>query len=315
MLVRSTGADVELMQLEMGSCRGDLLLLDLKPLELMRIRGNRSVLTIGPKDPARFQVGLSLTPIPDGSIGLRSQGTTLGEDMLFGLEPRSEGHLVTPGDYGIGLITMSRDYLFEQAQRLGFPDLERPLRWAGNWLQLEPVRLQALRSLLEELFLGGDPGLAADQARELVLRLLLESIVDGLGRREGEVRAPARIELVKQVEAWASQNPTVAIDLDTLAGRIYASRRSLVRGFRDHLGLGPISYLKLRRLHGVRRELLREHPEQARVHEVAAAWGFHSAGHFARDYRRLFGESPSATLQRGPEVQPEDAMEASSVSD
>ncbi|MFN5697452.1 MAG: hypothetical protein ACK486_10535, partial [Cyanobacteriota bacterium] len=51
MLVRATGADVELMQLEMGSCRGDLLLLDLKPLELMRIRGNRSVLTIGPKDP------------------------------------------------------------------------------------------------------------------------------------------------------------------------------------------------------------------------------------------------------------------------
>ncbi|MFN5222251.1 MAG: helix-turn-helix domain-containing protein, partial [Cyanobacteriota bacterium] len=158
-------------------------------------------------------------------------------------------------------------------------------------------------------------GLGVDQARELVLRLLLESIVDGLGRREGEVRAPARIELVKQVEAWASQNPTVAIDLDTLAGRVYASRRSLVRGFRDHLGLGPISFLKLRRLHGVRRELLREHPEQGRVHEVAAAWGFHSAGHFARDYRRLFGESPSATLQRGAEVEPEDDMEASSVSD
>ena len=34
------------------------------------------------------------------------------------------------------------------------------------------------------------------------------------------------------------------------------------------------------------------------VHEIACHYGFQSHNHFARDYRKRFGESPSATLQR-----------------
>jgi transcriptional regulator GlxA family with amidase domain len=32
---------------------------------------------------------------------------------------------------------------------------------------------------------------------------------------------------------------------------------------------------------------------------VAADHGFLNAGHFARDYQKLFGERPSATLRQG----------------
>ena len=35
----------------------------------------------------------------------------------------------------------------------------------------------------------------------------------------------------------------------------------------------------------------------ATVQSIAAYYGFASRNHFARDYRQLFGESPSATLQ------------------
>jgi AraC family ethanolamine operon transcriptional activator len=34
------------------------------------------------------------------------------------------------------------------------------------------------------------------------------------------------------------------------------------------------------------------------VGQVAGDWGFYHLGQFSRDYRRLFGESPSATLAR-----------------
>ena len=34
------------------------------------------------------------------------------------------------------------------------------------------------------------------------------------------------------------------------------------------------------------------------VQAVATHFGFSSRNHFARDYRQLFGEAPSATLQR-----------------
>ena len=32
--------------------------------------------------------------------------------------------------------------------------------------------------------------------------------------------------------------------------------------------------------------------------DLASRWGFHNAGHFARDYRALFGEQPHETLRR-----------------
>jgi AraC family ethanolamine operon transcriptional activator len=34
------------------------------------------------------------------------------------------------------------------------------------------------------------------------------------------------------------------------------------------------------------------------VSEIAAGWGFHHAGNFARDYAALFGETPRETLRR-----------------
>jgi AraC family ethanolamine operon transcriptional activator len=58
-----------------------------------------------------------------------------------------------------------------------------------------------------------------------------------------------------------------------------------------------MAYLKIRRLHGVRQALLSADPEAERVSELAARWGFLNAGHFARDYRALFGEPPSTSLR------------------
>jgi AraC family ethanolamine operon transcriptional activator len=81
---------------------------------------------------------------------------------------------------------------------------------------------------------------------------------------------------------------------------VHASRRSLMRGFQEHLGMGPMAYLKLQRLHGVRRQLQSAEPGRATVVELAAAWGFSNAGHFAHDYRHHFGEAPSQTLRQRP---------------
>ncbi|WP_458372700.1 helix-turn-helix domain-containing protein [Pseudomonas veronii] len=49
-------------------------------------------------------------------------------------------------------------------------------------------------------------------------------------------------------------------------------------------------------------ELLRLSSGNETVTAVAFRWGFNHLGHFTTDYKRRFGESPSATLARSPSI-------------
>ena len=60
----------------------------------------------------------------------------------------------------------------------------------------------------------------------------------------------------------------------------------------------PEQYLRARRLNGVRKILRSHGPGEVRIYEVANEWGFWHMGQFAADYRKLFGERPSETLER-----------------
>ncbi|WP_408631189.1 helix-turn-helix domain-containing protein [Marinomonas shanghaiensis] len=54
-------------------------------------------------------------------------------------------------------------------------------------------------------------------------------------------------------------------------------------------------YLRISRLNGVRRSLVQAKNGQA-VSDIAAQWGFWHLSQFAKDYKQLFGETPSKTL-------------------
>jgi AraC family ethanolamine operon transcriptional activator len=76
------------------------------------------------------------------------------------------------------------------------------------------------------------------------------------------------------------------------------SERNLQYGFKEYLGITPTRYLRLIRLNGVRRDLLINHGKKDRIVDVALHWGFIELGRFANDYRQLFQELPSRTLNR-----------------
>jgi AraC family transcriptional regulator, ethanolamine operon transcriptional activator len=117
----------------------------------------------------------------------------------------------------------------------------------------------------------------------------------GPSKAEGPRRRRA---LALRAEAWLRQNladpPTIA-DLCRALG---VSERTLHEAFREHMGTTPKAYLKTLRLNAARHDLVTKAPT-TRVTDVALDWGFVHFGWFSQDYRRLFGETPSQTLQRG----------------
>ena len=79
-----------------------------------------------------------------------------------------------------------------------------------------------------------------------------------------------------------------------------ASERTLRASCEERLGMGPIRYLWLRRMHLARRALLGADPATATVTQIATDHGFWELGRFSVSYHALFGESPSASLRKPP---------------
>ncbi|WP_339530091.1 MULTISPECIES: AraC family transcriptional regulator [unclassified Pseudomonas] len=83
-------------------------------------------------------------------------------------------------------------------------------------------------------------------------------------------------------------------DIEHAAG---VSRFKLFDGFRKHMGMSPMAYLKKLRLSEVRRQLL-DGGRGTNISTVATEWGFNHLGRFASEYKKLFNEIPSATIHR-----------------
>ena len=87
------------------------------------------------------------------------------------------------------------------------------------------------------------------------------------------------------------------ITLPDLSAAAALSERGLLRQFERFLGVSPMTHLLRLRLAAARAELLR--PDSARsVAEVGLGCGLPHLGRFAAEYRKAFGELPSATARR-----------------
>ncbi|WP_286775846.1 helix-turn-helix domain-containing protein, partial [Pseudomonas sp. UBA800] len=112
-----------------------------------------------------------------------------------------------------------------------------------------------------------------------------------LGRR-GEERG-----IMQRVSEWAADCPEETLNLVELAAVAGVSLRQLQEAFKAFTGMPPAQWLRLRRLNGARRDLLRG--GEVTIAEVAMRWSFWHLGRFSESYRQLFRELPSETLKRG----------------
>ena len=106
-----------------------------------------------------------------------------------------------------------------------------------------------------------------------------------------------RAEIVRDAQEFIQANLHRPLTLKDIYQAVFASKRALIYGFQDIFGMGPMSYLKIQRLNGVRRALLVANPKSHQVQDIAYGWGFWHLGHFSHDYKQMFGETPSKTLK------------------
>jgi AraC-like DNA-binding protein len=134
-----------------------------------------------------------------------------------------------------------------------------------------------------------------------LIHVMVRCLADGVGLRS-TTGGRRRDAIVARFEDFLAENSNRPLYLPEICTAIGVAERTLRASCEEHLGMGPIRFLTLRRMHLAHRALLHADPSEATVTRIVTNQGFWELGRFSAVYRELFGESPSQTLRR-PAVQ------------
>ena len=107
---------------------------------------------------------------------------------------------------------------------------------------------------------------------------------------------PSARRLVRRVEEHLDAAGNRPVHVSEICAALGVSRRTLHRAFQEVFGLGPVSFLRHKRLCAVHSILRDSAPGSVTVAAVAMGQGFYELGRFAQYYQAMFGERPSQTL-------------------
>jgi AraC-like DNA-binding protein len=241
-----------------------------------------------------------------GCVESRHRGAAVLADPTRAAVYRPVGdvELFWAGDCRLLSVKVEREALERQLDVALDRQVVTPLPLGASFDLAEgPGRTWAALVRLLHSELSGPDGLARQPRmaafwRDLVLGGLVLTVEHPYGEEPAGLPGPYRPRPVKRAldamhaEPWRQLS---AADLAAIAG---VGVRVLQDGFRQHVGMSPLAYLRRLRLDGVHAELIRADPWRVAVSEVAYRWGFTHLGRFAGAYRARYGESPSQTLKQ-----------------
>jgi AraC-like DNA-binding protein len=292
---------VQLLVTERGKYSAELTQIDLQQLWLQR--GQESLARVGHSAVTKNRCPIFFLS-DHQQAAVRNSGTELspGHIMFYALD--SEHHHQSSAGCRWGTMSLAPDDLAAVGRAIAGCDLTAP---AENRLIRPPPHLMSRLLGLHEAAgrlaatvpdTLAHPEVARAMEQELV-RVMVGCLTDGMNIGTRSHRH-ARIPVMQRFERLLAENPDSPLYLSEICAAIGASARTLRCQCQEHLGMSPHRYLWLRRMNLVRRALAQADPAVTSVTQLATGHGFWELGRFSVEYRRLFGESPSATQRREP---------------
>tara|TARA_Y100001933_G_scaffold239403_1_gene263917 strand:- start:569 stop:1588 length:1020 start_codon:yes stop_codon:yes gene_type:complete len=291
------GKDYDAIQLSQGPLQGRFRVANLGSIFLVQLQTNQRLLLNGERgvDCMSFSFEASgiadehrLFNIPIAPYSLN--GFRQGQiESHFQLSANSTSYLaiLSTSRFNAFLRHCNSEYLIEKLE-------------ANNALQIPPSLHAQFRKEFEYLILY--PPLTSQQCRQTANHLY-SAFLNAISK-QSEINymtyAPSpRQQLVKEFVAWAFSNASQDWNLDQISEFLFASRRTLIQGTKESLGMGPMEIMKRVRLEQVnwilRKPDVRADQKFRTISEIAMHYGFQSRGHFAKAYQQVFAESPSET--------------------
>lgn len=296
--VLNSRRQIQFTQLNRGQFDCDLCFVEFEEAQFIFTRSLGAVRCLGEK--AAGYLSFSCVMESD-EANIIAHGHRLSPDTLFGFDANRGINLVFPSNLKMCNILIKQDVFTEYLGIVDYTNIDLHFLTV-NFLR-SPDKMLTLRAYLRELWylIENRPHfLNFPHFKKMVLEDFIPLLIDTMSQHEKSSSKCAiplsRAQIVRQAEDYMISRLDRPLTLKELSQSLNISHRPIFYGFQEIFGLSPMAYLKVQRLHGVRRSLKLADPETASVMAIANQFGFWSAGHFARDYKKMFGELPSDTI-------------------
>lgn len=293
-------AELEFIPTAKGAFHAELTKIDLHQLWMQR--GNKSLPRVfhGVASPKRAIIAFLSN---SHQTGYRHCGIDVSPDEII-FNDQNEMHRQTVGPCRWGSLSLTPESLAEAGTALAARPVLRPLVTMVIRPPAKPMsRLVSLHATAGNLAKTAPHILANAEVARAIENALIEATVLCLSGDNEQKRSLANQRhslIMSRFEEYLASHRTAPVYLAEICAVVGASERTLRACCREHLGMGPIKYLHLRRMHLARRALFASTSGGSTVTQIAANHGFWEFGRFSVEYRNLFGKSPVTTLNRQP---------------
>lgn len=228
--------------------------------------------------------------IGEGCKGFWWRGHRVTTNDLLVFPPGNELRSASGEDFEVCTVSVRMAYLDRLDENLGLSE------FADRKQEVVPLDARTARDLRSTAAMivkstGGPVALAA--AQTLAEKLAICTAKDHSGDR---TRLRKRDLAVDRVIDYVRSVPVPDSGLDALCRIAGTSERTLQYAFKERYGIPPNVYIKRWKLNTARRCLLQSDPADVNVQDIAMSIGFFHQSQFAIEYRQLFAELPSTTL-------------------
>jgi AraC-like DNA-binding protein len=294
--------EVEVSVIAKGDFRGKLIKIDLNNLWMQSGWENLPRVIQASVSPKRTGIQFLADA---GQPALQHTGVKLHARAIAALQPGSTYHFRSQSPCHWAAMSLTPETFRAVSNAL----LGRDLTARPNIHFVHPnaahmTRLVLLHSAARQLAIAAPDMIAHPEVASALENQLVHAMMTCLAVEEPTTAGSGwrqHTAIINRFEGALTQNCDRPMHLAEICAAVGASERVLQISCEEHLGMGPIRYLWLRRMHLARRALLRADPTKTTVTQIATDHGFWELGRFSVAYQSLFGESPSASLRKPPD--------------
>ena len=231
-------------------------------------------------------------------------GQEVAADSLLLFPDHGEIECVSQPGFEAFVLSLPEEELLAYAEYMGVAEPDKWIDGAERIIRCDPKAREDLLSTLKNFQHRSinQPASYGETEQPLFLKeMVLEKILDMMVTpAPGSKKIPPETmqRCIKYIREFIEVHQREPLQVKDLCKVANVSERTLQRVFKHYYDVSPKQYIKSQRLYGLHRDLRIADPAVSRVEILARYWGYWHFGQLARDYRHLFGELPSETLNR-----------------